>query len=325
MDIFDRLFNQEEKNKFTGNVKTGRLSHAYIIEGAEGSGKKTFALFAAAAIQCTGSDIPCGSCSGCIKIKNSNHPDVSFYEPPGDKQFSIDTVRDIKSSLFLTPGESEKKIYILSKAEKMTAAAQNAILKFFEDPPDSAVFFLLTSQKQSLLPTVVSRGLPISLYPAEKEAVVKYLKSEVRHMTDTDAEKYAEMSGGLPGRALELAGRESSGFGSEIENLCLLLSRPYSFDFYAALVSPKRSRQESKELLSGLSCGLVDIIKAKQGISGTALLSPSCAKELALHMTVKKLMLMNDSILKAYEDLDINTNITSTLAVLSDRLAHIKR
>lgn len=153
LDFLDKQFNTVQKEGFCRELSSGVLSHAYIVEGEEGFGKTFFAFFSAAAILCSGNNKPCGVCSSCKKIGQNSHPDLIVIAP--DREGGIITVgmvREIKRSIYLLPNESDKKVYIIKDGHKMNIQAQNALLKFFEEPPPSAVFFILTDKKDPSFP-----------------------------------------------------------------------------------------------------------------------------------------------------------------------------
>ena len=105
---------RELEKKLSASLREGLLSHAVLIEGEKGTGRKELALWLAKAILCKDENSACMNCSVCRKIENGNHPDVEIFGGNGGaRSFHIDEVRAIKESLWLAPNESEQKIYIL--------------------------------------------------------------------------------------------------------------------------------------------------------------------------------------------------------------------
>lgn len=114
----------------------GRFPHTLLIEGPEGSGKKTAAWQAAKTLLCEGEPKPCGRCAHCVKADKRVHPDVRYYTvPEGKKEFPVETVREIRQDAYIAPNEGARKIYLIDRAHAMNAAAQNALLKIIEEPP----------------------------------------------------------------------------------------------------------------------------------------------------------------------------------------------
>ena len=105
---------KELKGTLSAALREGILSHAVLIEGEKGTGRRELALWLAKAILCREENRPCGNCSVCRKIENGNHPDVEIFGGNGGaRSFHIESIREIKNSLWLAPNESEQKVYIL--------------------------------------------------------------------------------------------------------------------------------------------------------------------------------------------------------------------
>lgn len=140
-------------------LNKNRLSHAVLIEsGSETSRRKTAEKLAKAMV-CSGQDEkPCGFCSDCKKADARVHPDIIFYSggsTPGS--FKVDLVREISAGASVLPNEADRKVYVLERAETMSASAQNALLKILEEPPGYVSFIILTASKNAMLQTVLSR------------------------------------------------------------------------------------------------------------------------------------------------------------------------
>ena len=134
------------------------LSHAYILSGPAGSGKRTLAGLLAAALVCDrrGGALPCLSCAGCRKAEGGIHPDIVRVGDDG-KDISVAQVRALRADAYIRPNEAERKVYILENAQTMNASAQNAMLKLLEEGPAYAAFLFCAETAAALLPTVRSR------------------------------------------------------------------------------------------------------------------------------------------------------------------------
>lgn len=136
--------------------REGDLAHAYIVAGPAGSGRHTLAAQMAEALVCSAQPQlrPCGRCSHCRKAAGGIHPDITVIAGSGGKPITVDQVRALRTDAYVRPNEAERKVYLLERADRMNASAQNAMLKLLEDGPAYAVFFLLAENGSALLPTV---------------------------------------------------------------------------------------------------------------------------------------------------------------------------
>ncbi len=137
-------------------LSRGGLGHAYLIESEKPSaGLETARCLArlASCEQGTG----CGVCPSCRAFDSGNHPDIILVTKAKDT-YSIAEVRDrLIDDIPIKPYRFPRKIYILPEAEKLNPASQNALLKTLEEPPAYGLILMSTSNRNALLPTVLSR------------------------------------------------------------------------------------------------------------------------------------------------------------------------
>lgn len=146
------------KTQIENCFSSGRIPHAFIIEGAKEDERRALADFLAKAFVCKGDEKPCGVCSACRKIDSKSHLDYKIYEGRGKTgAVAIDDVRELRSDVFVAPNEADRKIYLVCNAHKMNEYAQNALLKSLEEPPEYAVIILECEERSQLLETVRSR------------------------------------------------------------------------------------------------------------------------------------------------------------------------
>ena len=313
------LFNRTEKEKLLSEIASGKLSHAYLIEGGEGCGKTYFARFAAAAVLCTGDKPPCGKCPSCVKALAGSHPDLFYFSPDKKASVGVETVRDIKKSLFFMPNDGDRKVYIIDDAQKMTVQAQNALLKFIEEPPASVLFFIVADKKESLLPTVVSRTRIISLAPSDNADIRRFLMSESKKSGGEQIDEAINMAEGSPGKALKLLCRDFS----RQRQLCLdfmpVLVSTSKSDAMAFLLSMKLNRDGVKEFFTLLMTALADVMNARFG-RATRLLSRDAAAEYAKSITDRKNAYLFDLATEAVVRAGENANINLLLMTFAARL-----
>ena len=192
----------ELKKRFSAAAAEGLLSHAVIIEGEKGVGKRELALWLAKALLCKATNPPRGVCSVCKKISAGNHPDVELFDGSGAaRSFHIESIRDIKESLWLAPNESDVKIYVLLEIQNMTAEAQNALLKSLEEPPEHARFIMTCQNTGMLLDTVISRSTVYKLEPFSDGECAARLLAELPQLSAEEAKLLAMAYAGNLGRA----------------------------------------------------------------------------------------------------------------------------
>ncbi|WP_040953014.1 DNA polymerase III subunit delta' [Gorillibacterium massiliense] len=166
------------KRILQNHLRSKTLSHAYIFSGPKGSGRKQTAMTLVQAIYCQErTDDACGECVECRRVAHGNHPDVRWIEPDG-ASVKIEQVRELQKDLSYRASASQKKIYIIDEAEKMTVQAANSLLKFLEEPGSDIMAVLLTENGQALLPTIRSRAQWISFVPAPPKTMADTLLQE---------------------------------------------------------------------------------------------------------------------------------------------------
>ena len=143
----------------------------------------------AMALQCEkhGTD-PCMECDSCKRALSKNHPDIITITHEKPNSIGIEDIRiQLIDDVSIKPYTGPYKIYILNEAEKLTLQAQNALLKTIEEPPAYAVILLLTSNADSLLPTISSRCVTLNLRPVKESDVKEYLMEHM-HLPDYQAQ-----------------------------------------------------------------------------------------------------------------------------------------
>ena len=184
-------------------LDSNTLPHAYLFAGIGGIGKRRMALKLAAALQCNDLESrPCGTCAGCRKIKEGNHPDLIELEADG-KFIKIEQIRGLQKRLGLKPFEGKATICIIDGAEKMNQAAANALLKTLEEPSQDTYLILLTGNIRQVIPTIISRCRKLGFNPLSSDDIYSILIKD-KSIDEKDALAAARISEGSIGKAIEL-------------------------------------------------------------------------------------------------------------------------
>lgn len=205
----DILGHEMIKEHFQKAIEAQKVSHAYILAGEAGMGRKSLANAFVLTLLCEkGKSQPCMECHACKQVLSGNHPDLIYVKHEKPNSIGVDDIRDqINDTIMIRPYSSYYKIYIVDEAEKMTVQAQNALLKTIEEPPSYAVILLLTTNPDGFLPTILSRCVQLKLRPLPDFVVKSYL-TESMGVPSSEAELYAAFSRGNLGKAIKLAGSE---------------------------------------------------------------------------------------------------------------------
>ena len=194
-----------------------RVSHALLITGAEGTGKRTLAKAIAMGLVCQGADKPCGVCPACVQAASGAHPDITFIRPgepiasgeeKGKKAIPVADIREAARIVSVQAYESAHRIVVIEQADKMTPSAQNALLKILEEPPQGVHFLLLTDTPGALLPTIHSRCRNIPIKPWPEGFLSQLLRQE--GVPADRALLAARRAGGSISRARQLSSSEDA-------------------------------------------------------------------------------------------------------------------
>jgi len=218
--------------------KIDRLPHALLLHGPLGVGKLALAERFAQYLLCekrSANPQPCGRCEGCRWFVGGNHPDLRLVEPEamarrvaneemdeeggeGKKdrkpsvQIRIEQTRALAAFVNLGSHRGAHRIAIVHPAEDMNSSTANSLLKMLEEPPQGAVFLLVSHRPGLLLPTIRSRCVPVPVSVPDPGAAANWIAAQgVQH-----PERWLAFAGGAPRRALEYAKGES---GEAIEKV----------------------------------------------------------------------------------------------------------
>lgn len=261
--------NEALKKQLSAQAGGRGLSHAYLISGPDGAGKKTLARLLAAAMVCTGEgDQPCGVCPACRKALGGIHPDIITVTGEKGKDISVGQIRSLRADAYIRPNEAPRKVYLIQDAQTMNTNAQNAILKLLEEGPPYAAFLLLTHNPGALLPTIRSRCEGISLAPVSPGEAQDFL---LRRFPDRPAHilrEEARACEGILGRAVKNleGGNEEDPVPAAALDLLALLAKKDELGLCARCVAlEKWDREALARLFEALLSLLRDTLKLQSG------------------------------------------------------------
>ena len=259
-DINDILGNERVKEHFIAAVHHKKISHAYIIEGDKGSGKKMLASAFSKILQCetrqkTEEERACNQCESCIQMENKDHPDVIWVSHEKAGVISVGEIREqVVNTVDIMPYKGPYKIYIIDEAEKMTIQAQNALLKTIEEPPAYAVILLLANNNTGLLPTITSRCVTLNFKPVRDEVIRKYLMEEL-HVPDYQADVSVAFAQGNVGKAKQIATAED--FTEMMDAAFRILRRGSDMEVYEMVDALKNLSEQKHTIYEYLDLFLV--------------------------------------------------------------------
>ena len=243
----DILGHEQIKEHFRNAVETGKVSHAYILSGEAGMGRKSLANAFALSLLCEkGMAEPCMQCHACKQVLSGNHPDLIYVTHEKPASIGVDDIREqLNDTIQVRPYSSYYKIYIVDEAEKMTVQAQNALLKTIEEPPAYAVILLLTTNQDSFLPTILSRCVQLKLKPLKDTVVKEYLVQSLGE-DESQADIYAAFARGNLGKAIHLA--QSEEFGVMYKEMLRLLKHIKDTDISELLDYIRKVEEENLDI-----------------------------------------------------------------------------
>ena len=210
MFSFSEIVGHEQiKEHMQAAIRDKKPFHAYLFQGEEGVGKEALARTFAAGLQCQSesADKPCKECVSCRQMESGNQPDV-IWVTREKASLGVDEIREqLCNTMDIKPFSSPYKIYLVPEAEKMTEAAQNALFKTIEEPPEYGIVILMTSNISALLPTIQSRCLTMEFRPLSTAVVESYVKEHCQ-VPDYQARASAAFAQGNLGKAMRYAKSE---------------------------------------------------------------------------------------------------------------------
>lgn len=221
------------------SIAADKVTHAYILQGEDKSGKMMLAEAFAAALQCeAGGSEPCLQCHSCKQAESHNHPDIIYVQHDKPNTISVEDIRQqINNTIAIRPYAGKYKIYLVDEAEKMNVQAQNALLKTIEEPPEYAVILLLSTNAEAFLPTILSRCMTLRLQAVADDKIISHLMKQYQ-IPDYQAQICAAFAQGNVGKAIDLAC--SKDFNELKDNMLETVRRVRDMEVFELMEAVKR-------------------------------------------------------------------------------------
>ena len=178
-------------NTLKNAVKSGRLAHSYLFCGQRGVGKTTMARIFAKAINCehlTADGEPCNECESCRAFNEQRS--LNIIELDAASNNSVDDIRQLTDQVLVPPVTGRYRVFIVDEVHMLSAAAFNAFLKTLEEPPKYVIFILATTERQKILPTILSRCQKYDfqrITPSDIAEQLKYVADHEGYITEPEA------------------------------------------------------------------------------------------------------------------------------------------
>lgn len=309
------------KEHFKKAIEYDKISHAYILAGEQGMGRKTLSKAFAMTLLCERSNQnPCMECHSCKQILSGNHPDVIWVTHEKPNSIGVDDIRlQLNDTILLKPYSSAYKIYLIDEAEKMTVQAQNALLKTIEEPPPYAVVILLTTNEEIFLPTILSRCIRLNLKPLKDREISDFLKDNME-ISENEADICAAFARGNLGKAIHLVSSEE--FKLLYTEVLTLLKNVKQMDISMLLDYIKKLQEEHldiKECLDFMQLWYRDILMFKVTKDVNLLIFKeeySAVSNLCRTSSYEGIETILTAIEKAKARLDANVNMDLTMELM---------
>lgn len=317
MDRF-KLFGKENVLAHLNALSAAkRIPHGLLFSGDKGLGKRVLAKYIAMQWLC--SDLnsegePCGKCNACNKILQDEHPDVVF--PKGEK-YTKENLHNLVRDSVIKPNDGVIRIYIFENCDEMTAEQQNLLLKLIEEPSDFNRFVFTSENTSKILPTILSRIVPVQINTPDKNSCIECL--EYLGIETEQAEILADDFSGNIGKCLDAHKDETQ--MQLIESAKSLVKAIADKNEYALAVSFNKISDRNKlgSVLVLVSEIVRDGVMLCAGCDEDKLNScdKNGAKKLSETLTLRKLTMLMDKLLGYISQSNVNVNVSLTTAKYS--------
>lgn len=292
-----------------------RLAQSFLFYGDAGLGRKTIAHWFSALLLCEHPENgqPCGHCKSCHNLQKDCHPDLILVPHSGKLGgFSVETVRQICSSVSIPPNNGNRKVYLFLDCDQMDDRAQNLLLKQLEEPSAYAFFLFTASAKDTLLSTIRSRILSFGLIPCQMSEVQE--AATALGIPDADFQRFP----GNIGQTLAYATDSNLQTAiARMEDSIQALQQHNEYAFLKAVATIGKDRPQARFFLQQLRLYVRDVLVLHNDPSAaTCSCAPQLAKQAARQTAQRQGLLQFETIRKAEQALQANGTVPLLLATL---------
>ncbi|MGB5946969.1 DNA polymerase III subunit delta' [Paenisporosarcina sp.] len=291
-----------------------RVAHAYLFEGAKGTGKVAVMRSFVKLLLCEQptQNVSCETCRGCRRFESGNHPNFIQIEPDG-QDIKKDQMLQLIFEMNKTALEAGRKIYVLYRADRLNASAANTLLKFLEEPEGLVTAILLTEKAHAILPTIRSRSQIITFPSIPYEERVKVMIDE--GLTASMAATVSMVTNDLD-ESLLLAKDEQF---AQVRKTVLKLVEAVETNVHEAMLTVHedwlpllKEKEETEQALDLLLFAYRDLVAVKANSNATYTYPDFLPfyQQRALHISFEHLSNKIEAILKAKQQLHRNMNRT---------------
>lgn len=303
------------KQRLDGIAAKGRLSHAILLSGHEGCGKKSLARYIAMLFLCENN--ACGQCVTCRNIEHDGHPDVIFVKAQCDGKYNMEKFREVMRGTVVKPNNGDLKIYVFEEADTMLPQHLNALLKIIEEPPEH-LRFIFTCENTSLIPeTILSRVTEFEVPDTGVRDCMQCLvdggvdpkqANELSEMFAGNISKCrAVLDGGSEIKLIETAQKAAAAIGGRDK-----------FGVAAALAE-QSGRAEFAQVMEYLARILRDALALRCG-GGTEFFGKKEAQKIAESFSESEILTMLDASFEVAKNEIYNLNIALTAAYFTSKI-----
>jgi DNA polymerase III subunit delta' len=204
-----------------GGERTARAatpSHAYLLHGPAGAGKRALARAFAGELLAAGSTDAEAARRVRERVARGAHPDLTWVAPSGAAEMLVgDIDRDVVAASALTPFEAARRVFVIESAERLNEQAANRLLKTLEEPPAYVHVLLISDRPQEVMATIASRCVHVRFDAPATEAIARELLAEGVCAQEGEARACARLALGDAARARMLAGADGKALRAAAE------------------------------------------------------------------------------------------------------------